>query len=170
MYLGSSFFVLTQVLQYRCTVHPRLNAFNEDSNLNQGYMKPRIRRLKYKHLHLGTEMGDYLPAIELGEGRTARNLTVGASHTCVVLVRHPTTPARESSLQSTYPQKLTPPRCLMQLDAEGQQPKTPSHSSSSAYSPLSQRTKDHWSLLQGQLRKRTIQPCQWNDLDVDFGG
>ena len=89
MYLGSSFFVLTQVLQYRCTVHPRLNAFNEDSNLNQGYMKPRIRRLKYKHLHLGTEMGDFLPAIELGEGRTAHNLTVGASHTCVVLVRHP---------------------------------------------------------------------------------
>ena len=35
----------------------------------------------------GAEMGDYLPAVELGTGRSAVVVSVGGGHTCVLLVR-----------------------------------------------------------------------------------
>ena len=35
----------------------------------------------------GAEMGEFLPAVALGTGRSAVAVSAGSSHTCVVLVR-----------------------------------------------------------------------------------
>ena len=36
---------------------------------------------------LGAEMGEFLPAVALGTGRSAVAVSAGSSHTCVVLVK-----------------------------------------------------------------------------------